>query len=146
MPAFDPIAFGGLAFDELAAVSSGVFGFLPDPFDSLLNADCFILENQGGVDSYGQKSDQVRTFATIAVIRCYVSTDAPGRPHEFKTDTRQSLDYARVFMRVPSLPDDEPLTTHHWLKIDDDYYDIFNILNPGMLNHHLEVICELITP
>lgn len=140
MPAFD-----GDAFDVGSAVTPSSFVF-NDPFDEWMNKTCEILENQGTADSYGQKSNQVQSFPTIATVPCRVSTDAIGRPHEFKVEKKSSLAYSRIFMRPPVLPGGAKLDSHHWLKIDGDFYDIFEVENPAGLDHHYEVIAELITP
>lgn len=149
MPAFDPSAFDS-GFD-IGSSSPGVgtgFDFLfgVDPFDSLMNKTATILENQSASDDYGKKPAQVQDFTVIGTIPCFVSTDAPGRPHEYVVEKESSVDFSRVFMRVPVLPGGVDLSTHHWLKIGEDFYNVFNILNPGLLDHHLEVVCKIVTP
>ena len=149
MSAFDPNAFDagfdiGIISVPVLGPGFGFFGF--DPFDSLLNAVCDILENQSTQDSYGHRPEQVQNFTVIATVACRVSTDAPGRPHEYLVEKESSVDFARVFMRVPTLPGGVNLDTHHWLRIGSDFFNIFNILDPGLLGHHLEVVCKIVTP
>ncbi len=110
-----------------------------------MNGTCDILANQGAIDAYGQRSNQVQDFVVIATVPCYVSTDAPGRPHEYVVEKESSVDWTRVFMRPPALPGGEPLTPHHWLRIENELYNVFNILNPGLLDHHYEVVCKVVT-
>jgi hypothetical protein len=53
----------------------------------------------------------------------------------------------------------QPLTHNHWLRVPSqavlnangqptpgDMYDIIDVQNPGMANHHLEVWCQVVLP
>lgn len=147
MPAFDGIAFDDAVASGGGGGGGGSFPLGNDPFDNLLNKTCAILKNQSAKDGYGQKSAQPRDFTTILDnVRCRISTDAIGRPKEFKVEKKSSLSYVVIFMRPPALPGGAKLTPHHWLKIEGQFYNIFEVKNPGGLNHHYEVISELVIP
>jgi hypothetical protein len=38
----------------------------------------------------------------------------------------------------------QPLSHLHWLLINGENYDIFEVRNPGGRNHHVEALCRLI--
>lgn len=112
-------------------------------FDQLLILRAQIYEKGAGpTDNYGVESQVLNLIA--ADVPCRISTDAIGRPHEFKDETKLSLNYRRVFMRDPLLAGGDSLNPHHVLLINEIYYDIFEVLpiydSAGL--HHLEVIVE----
>lgn len=112
-------------------------------FDRLLILRAQIYEKgAGATDNYGIESQALNLLA--ADVPCRVSTDAFGRPHEFKDDTKLSLNYRRVFMRSPVLSNGDMLNPHHVLLINEIYYDIFEVLPlyDSANLHHLEVIVE----
>jgi hypothetical protein len=162
MPAFDPAAFD-LGFD-VGSVGSGVLiGY--DPFDSLMNMVCSVLSNlPSATDSYGQRQLRHEDFTSLADdVPCRMSEKALGRPHELKVGEKFSEAYRTVFMRPPSLSDGSELTPHHWLLLngsidplsgtitplaveDQIYLNIFEVGNPSLLNHHLEIIVQRLIP
>lgn len=113
---------------------------LKDPFDALLISTCTILaKGNGSPDSDNHES---QAFSTVASnIPCRVSTAALGRPKEYKTEKQASENYRTIFMRPYA-----GLTPHHWLQIDGVLYNIFEIKNPSGLNHHFEIIAQVLIP
>jgi hypothetical protein len=112
-------------------------------FDSLLIQRAQIYEKGAGpTDSYGIESQTLNLLA--ADVPCRVSTAAFGRPHEFKDETKLSLNYRRIFMRSPVLSNGDLLNPHHVLLVNEIYYDIFEVLPlyDSTELHHLEVIVE----
>lgn len=132
--------------------------FPGDFFDSLLNNSCWILaKGAGSKDAYGQESQDFTAVATN--VPCAIAGDSPGRPKEFKSEKEASLNYRRVFMRVPTLSPPGKVTPHHWLAFNvtanpsgnvkiggtqysADLYNIFEQINPFGAGHHLELIVE----
>jgi len=133
--------------------------FVGDFFDSLMTQTCWVLKKGAGAkDGYGQESQDFTSL--IKNQPCFLSTDAPGHEHEFKSEKEASLHYHRVYMRVPTLSDGSELNPHHWLafgvtvnpsgnvKIDGIQYSatLYNVyvdpLDEGNMHHHTEVIVQ----
>lgn len=118
-----------------------------DRFDSLLIHSCTVLSNDSDPeDTYGQESRPVKNWDIVTSgVKCRLSTDSIGRPHEFKTDIKVSVNYRRIFMRPPTLSNGQQLNTHHALLLNGaTYYNIFEVmpLYDATALHHLEVIVE----
>lgn len=116
-----------------------------DLFDEQLKSLATILiRGVGTADSYGVAPPELTTVATN--VPCRVSLGR-GRPKELKAEKKIAENYKCVFMR-PWFADpptnSQPLTHNHWLEINGQLYDIFQIDDPSLLGHHLEVWCELI--
>jgi hypothetical protein len=121
----------------------------PDAFDQSLTAVCSVMVRDAGVtcDAYGTADP---TFTTLATgIPCRVSL-GKGRAREWKSGKKIAVNYKCVFMRPFFEPiSGLPLGPHHWLQVTSaEYatpqnYQIFQIDDPGLLQHHLEVWCEL---
>lgn len=120
---------------------------MKDAFDAALTKLADVLERgHGAADDYGVSAV---TFTTVspAQVPCRVSL-GKGRAKESKAGTKTARNYRCVFMRpVSNLSGTYATLNHdHWLRIDGQLYDIFQIDNPGDMDHHLEVWCELILP
>lgn len=133
MPAFDAQAFGS-GFD---GSGSGLTFLLADRFDSLLISLCSILiKGNGPVDAYNVESQTLSTVATD--VRCRVSM-LTGR--EWKQGKKVSVNTKKIFMRPFT-----GLTPHHLIQVEDVVYDIIDIENPSLLDHHLEILVEEVKP
>jgi hypothetical protein len=149
------------------ATSSGV------AFDNLLISTADVLTRDTvGEDARGMADPTFTVVATG--VPCRVSMGKTvGKGKENRAKAKEQIAYREVFMRPwfadPS-PDGsyvpyvlvggvnyntEPLTHDHWLRIPSplivngvtiygDLYDIFDVQNPGLLNDHLEVWCQLV--
>jgi hypothetical protein len=120
-----------------------------DPFDAQLTGLASVLSRDAGnnADAYGVSDPTFQTLATG--VPCRISL-GKGRAREWKTGKKIAVNYKCVFMRPWYNPaDNTPLGPHHWLLVTSkDYpapqkYQIFQIDDPGLTGHHLEVWCEL---
>lgn len=134
MPAFDAQAFGS-GFDGSSGSLAGIL--FDDQFDSLLNATCSILiKGSAGVDIYNVESQALSPVATD--VRCCVST-LTGK--EWKQGKKVSVNTKKIYMRpFPGL------TEHHWIQVGNVIYDITDIENPHLLDHHFEILVEEVKP
>lgn len=116
---------------------------MSDAFDDMLTDQCdvFVRSTSGG-DKYG-----VANAAFIQVnaspVPCYASL-GKGRAKEWKQDLKIAKNYKCVFMRPFVDTNGKALSHEHWLKINGQMYDVFQIDDPGLLGDHLEVWCELV--
>jgi hypothetical protein len=134
-----------------------------DPFDSLLNQTASVMvRDVSGADGYGQANPAFTTVATG--VPCRISTAAVPSDKEFLAKFKMDIAYKKVLLRpwfLDPAPDGsyvpnhvvgattyntEPLTHDHWFQIDGQNFDIFELHNPGGMNHHLEAWCRLILP
>jgi len=115
-----------------------------DPFDLLLIDTAQVMtRTASSAGGYGG----TQSFTPVgAPVKCRVSTGAAGVGKEFRAKSKEDIYFRRVFMRPWCDPSSKPLTHDHWLQIDGVMYDIFDILNPGGMNHHLEVWCRILQP
>jgi hypothetical protein len=133
MPAFDAQAFGS-GFDGSA---SGLTFLLADRFDSLLISTCSILiKGTDGVDVYNVEFQNLTPVATD--VRCRVSS-LTGR--EWKQGKKVSVNTKKIFMRPFT-----GLTEHHWIQVGSVVYDILDIENPSLMDHHYEILVEEVKP
>ncbi|HJZ76952.1 MAG TPA: hypothetical protein VKE51_34715 [Vicinamibacterales bacterium] len=133
-----------------------------DLFDSLLKDRCSVWKKGDvtTVDAYGIVS---QAFTQVAQdISCRIQ---PGPGKELETEAAYGIQQFLFYMRplLVEMPP-VPLTIHYWLQINltrdlagnivtqtspsavGTMYDIKNIKNPDMLNHHLEILAELVEP
>lgn len=120
-----------------------------DPFDLLLIDTAQVMtRTSSSPGGYGG----TQSFNAVGTpVPCRVSTGAAGVGKEFRAKAKEDIYFRRVFMRPWYDPDENPLNHDHWLQVTDKdgnqtMYDIFDILNPGGLNHHLEVWCRILAP
>ena len=115
-----------------------------DPFDRLLNATAQVMtRTASSAGGYGG----TQTFTAVGTpVPCRVSTGAAGVGKEMRAKSKEDINFRRVFMRSWYDPSNNPLNHDHWLQIGGVMYDIFDILNPGGMNHHLEVWCRVLQP
>lgn len=131
------------------------------PFDLLLNKLAAVMTRDvSGGDGYGQADP---SFATVATgVPCRISTASVSSDMEFRAKSKEDIAFKKVFLRPwfldPSVDgsyapnhvvngvtyNTQPLTHGHWLQIDGDMYDIYELHNPGGLDHHLEVLCRMV--
>ena len=135
---------------------------LADPFDQLLNliASVLVRDLAGTGDAYGKNSP---TFTTIATgIPCALGLLSVGTDREFLAKSKEGVAFRKVLLRPwfqDQSPDGsrvpywvyqtvtyntQPLSHLHWLLINGENYDIFEVRNPGGRNHHVEALCRLI--
>ena len=133
---------------------------MQDAFDAQLNQTCNIMvRNQGAGNSYGVSSPNFVTIATGVLCRVALGR---GRAKEWKEQKKIAKNYRIVYMRpwyADQAPDGsflrnhvvggttyntQPLTHDHWLQFIGQNYDIMQVENPGEVDHHLEVYCELV--
>jgi hypothetical protein len=135
---------------------------MKDLFDTLLKDRCSVWK-KGSISSVNGYGIVSQSFTLVAQdVPCRVQ---PGGGRELESDVAYGIQQYMFFMR-PLQVDDPPvdLTIHHWLQInlqtdmngnvvmqaDPDengkMFDIKNIKNPDLLNHHFEITAELIEP
>lgn len=133
---------------------------MQDAFDSSLKQVCSIMvRDVGAGNSYGVSSPAFVTLATN--VPCRVALGR-GRAKEYKAEKKTSRNYRIVYMRpwyADQAPDGsnlrnhvvggttyntQPLTHDHWIQFAGQNYDAYQVENPGEIDHHLEVYCELI--
>lgn len=133
-----------------------------DPFDQLLNQVASVMARDltGTGNAYGQNSP---TFSTLATnVPCRFATLSVGSDKEFLAKSKEDIAFRKVFLRPwfqDQAPDGshvpnhvigattyntQPLTHDHWLEIAGEMYDIFELRNPGGMNHHLEALCRIV--
>jgi hypothetical protein len=134
-----------------------------DMFDTVLNSVVSIWKKGGnGVfDGYGIESQ------ALSLLKAEVPAMVqPGEGKELDTAAAFGIQTFMFFMR-PQMVDDPPrrLNIHHWLQInryttfdgkmvivvdppsaDGTMYDIENVINPEVFDHHIEVRAKLIEP
>lgn len=113
---------------------------MTEQFDKMMNKTCSIQHRDSTApkDAYNQPSTALVSLEDG--VPCRISTLPGGR--EYKSDRNYSLSSSKVFMRPRSFA----VTEHMTLVLDSVKYDILNVLNPGGLNHHLELIVQEIAP
>ena len=135
---------------------------IADPFDLSLNSGSSVLARDltGTGNGYGQNNP---TFSTLATgVACRVGILSVGTDRESLAKSKEDIAYRKVFLRPwyqDAAPDGsylpnhvvgattyntEPLTHDHWLQINGEMYDIFELRNPSGLNHHLEALCRIV--
>ena len=135
---------------------------IADPFDLLLNltATVQVRDLAGSGDAYGKNSP---TFSTVATgIACAIGLLSVGTDREYLAKSKEGIAFRKVLLRPwyqDASPDGswvpyhvvsavtyntEPLSHDHWLLINGENYDIFEVRNPGGRNHHFEALCRLI--
>jgi hypothetical protein len=112
-----------------------------DAFDATLNKVASIQAHVAGSDDYGSQGSTLVTLATGVPVRVSLGR---GRAHEFKADKQFALNYREVFMRPWYDSNGNLLSRLNWLLIDGELYNVYQVDNPGGLNHHLEVWCTLV--
>jgi cell division inhibitor SulA len=108
-----------------------------DSFDALLITDVEILRKPATQDAYGNKSQEPTVIATV---KGRVSQPRL-RPYERQSETKLSADRWIVYMRPYA-----GLTEHDWLQVNGLLLNIMTVSNPGLLDHHYEVMCEVVKP
>jgi hypothetical protein len=120
-----------------------------DQFDALLvSLASVLIRGVGTSDSYGVAP---AAFTVVASnIPCRISSQALGRPKEFKAGMKAEWDFRQIFMRPWYDGDGNPLTHDHWLQVGTQNYDIWQIkpivIDSTGIPHHLEVLVEEIHP
>lgn len=110
---------------------------MADLFDSLLDKTCTIqeLDTTAVADGYNQPPEEYVPAATG--VPCRLSTLSRGR--EFNREKLVAIDTLKVYMRYRTL------TAKNRLVIDGVTYKIIAPpVNPSGMNHHLEVLVEVI--
>ncbi len=116
---------------------------ITDPFDLLLIETAQVMtRNASSAGGYGG----TQSFTAVGTpVPCRVSTGSAGIGKEMRAKSKEDIYFRRVFMRPWYDPSNNPLNHDHWrLQIAGVMYDIFDILNPGGMNHHLEVSCRVL--
>jgi hypothetical protein len=135
---------------------------IADPFDQQLQyvASVLVRDLSGTGDAYGKNSP---TFSTIATgVKCAVIFQSVPADREFLAKSKEGIAFRKVLLRpwyVDASPDGswvpqhvyngttyntKPLSHAHWLLINSENYDIYEVRNPGWQNHHFEALCRLI--
>lgn len=123
-------------------------------------ANVMVRDLAGTGNAYGQNNP---AFSQVASgWPCRVSILGVPVDLEFRAKDKLGIAFRKVLMRpwfLDQSPDGsyvpnhvyqsltyntEPLTNSHWLQIATQMYDIFEMRNPGGLNHHLEISCRVI--
>lgn len=147
-----------------ASIFSNPFAFA-DPFDLLMNKVCSVLTSQSETaDAYGQKTQRPQDFTSLADnVPCRISDKVTGRAHELKVDKQLSESFKTIMMRPPILSDGSRLNPHHWIittgtldpttgvitplaAADKHYYNVFEVQSPSGMDHHYEIIVQLVLP
>jgi hypothetical protein len=135
---------------------------IADPFDSLLNQVATVMARDlaGSGDAYGQNSPAFSALASN--VACRLSTLAVPPDLQFRARSEEDIAFRKVILRpwfqdpapdgsyVPNhgvgatTYNTQPLTPEHWFQINGEMYDIFELRNPGGMNHHLEASCRVI--
>lgn len=130
------------------------------------NAVCSVFKKGGTgiVDSHGFESQAYALL--LADIKCYMEN---GAGKELDTDAAFGIQYHTFFTPALYIDDPEtgtrPLNIHDWLQLnkftdmngverividppdpDGPMFDVVNIKNPGLLNHHWEIETKFIEP
>lgn len=113
-------------------------------FDELLISTCSVFRRAAASSSvnYGQKTNALPTTVATGVPCKY----SRGGGTEWKYDKKMVLSNGKVYMRVPT---GFTLTEKDWLEIDGvtgTKFNILNIDNPGLQDHHLEISVQQVKP
>lgn len=112
-----------------------------DPFDTLLISTAIITRRVAGSSTanYGQKTSATPT--TVATgVKCRVC-GLSGR--EWKYDKKAEVATAMVYLRVPTTWD---LRIKDWIQVGNTKYNVTDVQNPSLLDHHLEATVETVVP
>lgn len=132
-----------------------------DPFDLMLNKVGVIKERTtSGYGGYGG-TPSLSTVGATAKCR-YATLASVPTDIEFRSKSKEAIAFRKVFLRpwfVDQSPDGsyepshvigpdtyntQPLRPTHWLLIENEMYDIYELRNPGGLYHHFEACCRVI--
>jgi hypothetical protein len=137
--------------DVLIRDATGGDGYgLPDTtFQTLMTGvSCLVISGSaaGKQKEFRAKSKETITFREVQMRPWFLDPAPDG-----------SFEPYHVFGGVTY--NTTPLTHHHWLLIPSsaalnqngeatpgELYDIIDVQNPGMQNHHIEVWCQLVIP
>ena len=155
--------------------TSGLFAFPPDIswadgiFDDMMVSRAAIYRQDDVLDGYGASS----TSTYVELVRdvpCLVRNlkgEELNTPPAPASQTSHGIQEFLIFMRVLTVDTPAvPLSIKHWMQIlsqdqvlnGDDYkdlndpnagavkYNITNVSNPVLMDHHLEVSATVITP
>ena len=140
-----------------------------DPFDDLLLCRAAIYKQGAtGTDAGGQPITEY--FELVKDVPCFVESDGGKElnvPPAPPSETSLGIATYTIFMRPLKVDSPAiPLNNHHWLQIlspadvlaHNDYkdpndplqkavlYNITNVNNPGLLDHHLEIAATVLEP
>lgn len=113
---------------------------MADIFDAFLISSCQIFQKSGALNRYKTETNDLTPIATVP---CRVSS-LTGK--ETIVGKEISINTKKIFMRPYAA-----LTTKHVLKVATVggtvmTYNILDIENPSLLDHHYEVLVEEVKP
>ena len=138
--------------------------FADDPFDSVMNRVCSIWKKTStGETSYGQPIESFELLADN--VPCFIEQTSRKElnvPPAPASETSVGVATYHIFMRPIQV--DNPavdLSIHHWLQVKKAgqpnldpndpnsgalMYNITDVDNPALMDHHFEVTATLIRP
>lgn len=133
-------------------------------FDQLLNMRCSVWKkSSAGTTAYNQPIEEFVRLADD--VPCYVEQTSGKElnvPPAPTSDTNTGIATYMIFMRPLSVDSPAvPLNNHHYLQVKKPgdetldpndansgavIYDITNVDNPGLVDHHYEVSATVLEP
>jgi head-tail adaptor len=117
---------------------------LANSFDKALLHLVDIMKRDGSTaDDYGvSKPDLVPVALAVPARVCI----GKGRTKEFMAEKKSAENWRTIYMRPWVDGAGKPLTTHHWIRFNNQLFDIKQVDDPSGKGHHLEVLCLLTIP